>query len=168
MDFHLAAFHVFCYTVQKEAEGVRTMSTLWERSEQGVSVGYEEKVVRIRTDQALMDYLGLPGNGSLPLAEQILARYQELFGKPLAISAPSLAVELLIHAYIDEFARKQEALSAHLPGSLGEPLAKLGRSLHRHTEIIDSGEESVDTNRWVFDRLAPYCGLICRILGDRA
>ena len=46
------------------------MQTIWELTPEGVSVGYEPKIVRIRTDEALMDYLAQPGNGSAALARR--------------------------------------------------------------------------------------------------
>ena len=35
-------------------------------------------------------------------------------------------------------------------------------------DIIDIGERSVDSNRWLFDDLAPFYSVICGILGDKA
>lgn len=144
------------------------MQTIWELTPEGVSVGYEPKIVRIRTDEALMDYLAQPGNGSAALARRALTRSHELMGVPLAISEESISVEILMHAYLDAAAHAGERLAEHLPRRLGAQLTRKACALAGHTVVIDIGEASVDTNRRFFDRLVPYRHALYAVLGRRA
>lgn len=143
-------------------------ATDWETVFHGVGVRYEGKNVRVRTDEALMRYLAEPGRGALALAEHIAARYRERMGCALEISERSLAVEILAHAYCDALLLRAAKLAQKLPEALGARLGKTAERLQQHTDIIDIGERSVDTNRWLFDDLAPFYSVICAILGDKA
>lgn len=140
----------------------------WEREFHGVAVCYERKVVRVRTDAALMAFLAEAGKGAQELAGHILARYREKLGCELAISEGSLAVELLCHAYCDEVLRKMARLLQALPEALGRRLSQSVTRFQRHTEIIDMGERAADSNRWLFDSLTPFYGVICKVLRDKA
>lgn len=144
------------------------MQTVWEQTPQGVRIGYEDNIIRIQTDEALMDYLAQEGNGSLALAAYARSRYAALIGKPLDISEASISVEILVHAYLDAAAHGAERLAGKLPRRLAAQLRRKARALARHTEVIDIGEESVDTNRRFFDRLAPYRHLLYAVLGRGA
>lgn len=144
------------------------MQTIWETTPDGICVGYEEKIVRIRTDDKLMAYLAREGNGSAALAAHVCARYAQLLHAPLAISEASISVEILVHAYLDAAAHAQERLAGHLPPRLGAQLVRKARKLARHTAVIDIGEASVDTNRRFFDRLAPYRHMLYAVLGRGA
>lgn len=140
----------------------------WETVFHGVGVRYEEKIVRVRANEALMRYLAEPGRGAMTLAEHIAARYRERMGCALEITERSLAVEILAHAYCDALLLRAAKLAQKLPESLGARLAKTALHLQQHTDIIDIGERSVDSNRWLFDDLAPFYSVICAILGDKA
>ena len=114
-----------------------------------------------------MTYLRQKGNGSLPLSRTILDGYAEERGMQLQITERSMATELLIHAYLDGlFDRWGRARNAH--GRQNGRLYKMAKRLKNATAVIDMGERSVDTNRWVFDLLAPGYRMLCVLLGSRA
>lgn len=114
-----------------------------------------------------MTYLRQKGNGSLPLSRTILDGYAEERGMQLQITECSMATELLIHAYLDGlFDRWGRAGNAH--GRQNGRLYKMAKRLKNATAVIDMGERSVDTNRWVFDLLAPGYRMLCVLLGSRA
>ena len=140
----------------------------WEIDFHNVGIRYKEHLVQIRTDTKLMKYLAEPGNGSLELADYIRDRYQIIFDEKLQISRESLSVEILIHAYLDVFLRGTEKLGAILPDELRTNLVKCMQSLEGHTQIIDSGELAVDSNRHIFDLLVPYRQAIYLMLGKNA
>ena len=119
-------------------------------------------------DQNLKDYLREKGNGSLQLADYILKEYQHCQHTPLKISRDSLAIEILAHTYVDSFSQAVSAAQPLLPLSLRQALKQLIHSIRSHTEIIDCGETEVDSNRWIWDKLAPYKSIIYGALGDRA
>ena len=114
-----------------------------------------------------MTYLRQKGHGSLPLSRTILDGYAEERGMQLQITERSMATELLIHAYLDGlFDRWGRAGNAH--GRQNGRLYKMAKRLKNATAVIDMGERSVDTNRWVFDLLAPGYRMLCVLLGSRA
>ena len=134
---------------------------------EGVELCYTEKAVHLTTNSALMQYLRRKGNGSLPLSRAILAGYAAERGAQLRITERSMATELLIHAYLDGiFDRWVHAGQKH--GRQNGALYKLAKRLKNATAVIDMGERSVDTNRWVFDLLAPCYGILCLLLGSKA
>ncbi len=140
----------------------------WETSFHAIAVSYSPRLVRVRTDETLMRYLAEPGRGAQALAAHIRARYAQTQGCALEISERSLAVEILAHAYCDALLLRAARLARELPGTLGGRLAQAAARLRQHTDIIDMGETDVDSNRWLFDDLAPFYSLICAVLGDKA
>ena len=120
---------------------------------EGVELFYTDRAVHLTTNEALITYLRQKGNGSLPLSRTILDGYAEERGMQLQITERSMATELLIHAYLDGLF-DAHARSRHAPS---------GQRARR-----DMGERSVDTNRWVFDLLAPGYRILCVLLGSRA
>ena len=134
---------------------------------EGVELFYTDRAVHLTTNEALMTYLRQKGNGSLPLSRAILDGYAEERGMQLQITERSMATELLIHAYLDGlFDRWGRAGNAH--GRQNGRLYKMAKRLKNATAVIDRGERSVDTNRWVFDLLAPGYRMLCVLLGSRA
>ena len=134
---------------------------------EGVELFYTDRAVHLTTNEALMTYLRQKGNGSLPLSRAILDGYAEERGMQLQITERSMATELLIHAYLDGlFDRWKRAGNAH--GRQNGRLYKMAKRLKNATAVIDMGERSVDTNRWVFDLLAPGYRMLCVLLGSRA
>ena len=80
----------------------------------GVTLYYTDKAVHLTTNDALMTFLRQKGNGSLPLSRAILAGYEAECGAALQITERSMAMELLIHAYLDGiFDRWMRAGEAH-------------------------------------------------------
>ena len=133
---------------------------------EGVELFYTDRAVHLTTNEALMTYLRQKGNGSLPLSRAILDGYAEERGMQLQITERSMATELLIHAYLDGlFDRWGRAGNAH--GRQNGRLYKMAKRLKNATAVIDMGERSVDTNRWVFDLLAPGYRMLCVLLGSR-
>ncbi len=134
---------------------------------EGVELFYTDRAVHLTTNEALMTYLRQKGNGSLPLSRTILDGYAEERGMQLQITERSMATELLIHAYLDGlFDRWERAGNAH--GRQNGRLYKMAKRLKNATAVIDMGERSVDTNRWVFDLLAPGYRMLRVLLGSRA
>lgn len=134
---------------------------------EGVELTYTDKAAHVTTNDALMQYLRQKGNGSMPLTRTILAEYQLERGAPLRITERSMATELLIHAYLDGvFAGWVRFGEKHLRED--SRFCKTARRLKTATAVIDMGERSVDTNRWVFDLLSHGYELLCLLLGSRA
>lgn len=134
----------------------------------GITIRFEEHWACITTDQRLVDFLKGPGNGSVELAAYVLGRYPEIFHRQLKISKMSLAVEILIHAYLDVLSQNSAAIQERLPEPVSKPIRRFMAELHGKTSTIDCGESPVDHNRFVFDDLAPFHSLIFAVLGSLA
>ena len=133
----------------------------------GMTLYYTDKAVHLTTNDALMTFLRQKGNGSLPLSRTILAGYEAECGAALQITERSMATELLIHAYLDGiFAAWVRAGETH--GRQDGKFYRTTRRLKNATAVIDMGERSVDTNRWVFDLLSHGYGALCLLLGRKA
>lgn len=133
----------------------------------GVTLYYTDKAVHLTTNDALMTFLRQKGNGSLPLSRTILSGYEAEYGAVLQITERSMATELLIHAYLDGvFATWVRA--GETRGRQDGKFYRTARRLKNATAVIDMGERSVDTNRWVFDLLSHGYGALCLLLGRKA
>ena len=95
-----------------------------------------------------------------------MKQYQMLLGYPLKIDRDSLAVEILIHAYMDTISEKLEenAEQSEIPVTVKRLLEKLCGKVQRHTDVIDCGEKEVDSNRRVFDGPSMFHESIYRLL----
>ena len=138
------------------------------KSFENITIKYRPGMVQITCDDALKDYLDEEGNGALELSGYILEEYEKCQGKPLKITQDSLAIEILAHTYVDSFSLAISRAKRILPDVLEPPVEKLMENIRSHTGIIDCGEKEVDSNRWIWDMLVPYKGLIYGVLGDRA
>lgn len=140
----------------------------WNNEFNGISIRYRKQMVQIKTDKFLLDFLSKKGNGSLELSEYILKTYKSIFECELAIAKESLSIEILVHAYLDVLSKGIEMMSSSLSPEVSGELIEFLQKIEGHTEIIDSGEEAVDSNRHIFDSLAPFKNTIYLILGKYA
>lgn len=141
---------------------------MWNTEYKGISISFEDKIVRLKVDDILMKYLGQPGNDAVVLSEYILGTYFDMFHKKLEISLHSLAVEIIIHAYIDRFCNYVHENPCFPINEIDLWLKQLCASIGQRTEVIDCGERQVDRNRFVFDGLEKFHGLIYKMIGDLA
>ena len=132
------------------------MENTWRTEFHDISVCYTEQLVQIKTDEKLLAFLKKPGRDATALSEYMKKTYEEIFGKELKISVESMAIELLIHLYADEFVHGIEYFGKFLPLYLKAELETYMQKMERRTEVIDSGEAEIDPDRKFFDRLVPY------------
>ena len=132
------------------------MENTWRTEFHDISVCYTEQLVQIKTDEKLLAFLKKPGRDATALSGYMKKTYEEIFGKELKISVESLAIELLIHLYADEFVHGIEYFGKFLPLYLQAELETYMQKIERRTEVIDSGEAEIDPDRKFFDRLVPY------------
>ena len=132
------------------------MENTWRTEFHDISVCYTEQLVQIKTDEKLLAFLKKPRRDATALSEYMKKTYEEIFGKELKISVESMAIELLIHLYADEFVHGIEYFGKFLPLYLKAELETYMQKMERRTEVIDSGEAEIDPDRKFFDRLVPY------------
>ncbi|WP_167958654.1 hypothetical protein [Anaerosporobacter faecicola] len=140
----------------------------WNDTYVNILLCYSDKMVHINCDETLMNYLALPGNGAVELAKYIKESYKREKGVELAITVDSLAIEILAHAYLDQFADTIEKLNNKISKKKKNEVVRVMEKIKDRTEIIDCGERSVDNNRFVWDLLKPLAPVIYLMLGKHA
>ncbi|WP_455713999.1 hypothetical protein [Anaerosporobacter sp.] len=140
----------------------------WNDEYSNILLCYSDKIVHIKCDDNLMEYLELPGNGAVALSRYIKEGYKKYKNKDLEISEDSLAIEILAHVYVDKFAESIEKLSNKLTKKNENEIVQVMEKIRDRTEIIDCGEKSVDSNRFVWNMLSPFSAIIYTLLGKHA
>ncbi|MGF3072918.1 hypothetical protein ACQV2S_05400 [Facklamia sp. P13064] len=103
------------------------------------------KVVHIKNDDLLKSYLALDYNNNT--RQMVCAskdRYTLNYDSNISISDKSMSVEIIGHVFPNTVAN-------YLPGWLA-------LIIQNHTSVIDSGEKSIDRDRWVWDSIAFVLG----------
>jgi len=125
------------------------MEKIYHLENSEIKVGLEPKLVRVYSDTALWTFLKTnAGKRFKLLAETIKKDYATTFGNELEITNDSLIVEILVHVYCDYLGlRFNQIVKIKL-------IQNLVNKLLERAEVVDCGERSVDSNRWVWDLLA--------------
>jgi len=125
-------------------------------------VSFEKQLIRIASPQGLQKFL----SQDIEMRSEILVNYIKLdylnfIGKELAVSNDSIMVEIWGHLYASYFAKSVKNLIR----------LKFIRStadlIIERSETIDCGEKEVDSNRWIWDLLANFKGIIIKCLPKR-
>lgn len=133
---------------------------------QEVSFRCIPQFILVRNDNKLVSFLDQKGIGSMELARMMKDAYKKEMGKEIAISDKSLAIEILGHVYCDKFSSMLKMLP--VPKDMKMELSKIASNIKSHTDIIDCGEKSVDSNRWIWDKLEPWASMIFTLCGKHA
>ncbi len=115
----------------------------------GVSITYflSEKAVHIDNDEALKSIIPNP-KAAMELARKLKGNYHEKYGRELSVSELSMAIEIYGHIYPEKIAKTIKELP--VPNMVEDAM----KNLIKKTDVIDSGEESIDKNRKVWDVIA--------------
>jgi len=138
------------------------MDKIYELKGNKIKVVLEPKLIRVYSNAALWSYL--EGKASIRLnrfellVNTIKADYEQHFGKKLAISNASLIVEILVHLYCDYLGLYFNRIVQI------KWIQAIVKQLLKRAEVVDCGEKSVDSNRWVWDLLAGSQSLFISIL----
>ncbi len=132
------------------------ISTYKKGSPKNLTFRMDNQVVRLDINAALVAYLKRGSCSSLVLARQLKRRYEDAYHKTLRISTNSLALEILIHVVAWGVCHRFDVLFKTLGFSEDNRLRKFFNYIIYHVGVIDSGEKSIDTNRFVFD----WCAII--------
>lgn len=121
--------------------------TEWNTNFHGIAIRCSKKLVQIKNNKELQDYLDDPkSTGSVEISKYAHQLYEKEMGVPLKITTDSLAIEILAHVDLDTFAHILEKLKI-------KSWTSLSKNIEKHTDIIDCGEEDIDSNRAVWDEL---------------
>ena len=138
------------------------MDKIYELKGNKIKVGLEPRLIRVYSNAQLWAYL--EGKAAVRLerfellVNTIKADYEQHFGQTLVIANASLIVEILVHVYCDYL------------GLYFNHIVKIKwiqnvvKKLLKRAEVVDCGEKSVDSNRWVWDLLAGSQTLFISIL----
>ncbi len=132
----------------------------WNKGFNNISIQYDEGVVRIKADDALIKFLELPSHGSYLLSQHILKTYEKKFNKTIKISIHSLAIEIIAHVFVDTILENISDFSDSISHEKLKPVIDTLEHLREHTRVIDCGESSLDNNRFIWDSLVPFHTII--------
>jgi hypothetical protein len=125
------------------------MHKVYELEGNKIKVGLELQLIRVFSNAELWKYLDGKANDRFELLVDTIKRdYAQQFGKVLTISNDSLIVEILVHVYCDYL-----GLSFNRIVKI-KWVQTLVKKLLKRAEVVDCGEKSVDSNRWLWDLLA--------------
>ena len=115
----------------------------------GVSIEYSisEKAVHINNNDKLKSVITNPQT-AMKLARKLKENYYMKYGNDLSVSELSMAIEIYGHVYPEKIVTTLKGMP--LPGALEHAIDKVLKK----TDIIDSGEASIDGNRKVWDAIA--------------
>ncbi|MDM5186645.1 hypothetical protein QUF99_04400 [Bacillus sp. DX4.1] len=119
--------------------------------EEGISVLIRERSLHIKNTASLHRMLKKK-NASLELAQYLKKKHTNQYGTVLNISDESLAIEIIGHIYIGNFADVLKNIP-RIP-KIAPIIVEKAYKITDHTDIIDCGEKEIDSNRWVWDKLA--------------
>ncbi|GGE79166.1 hypothetical protein [Priestia taiwanensis] len=120
---------------------------------EGISVEMKPKSIHLANTSSLQTILKRP-DAPLQLAKFLKERFIEIHGHDIHITAKSLAIEILGHVYVGNFAEVVKKIP-HIP-KITLPIVKTATKVTDRTDVIDCGEKDVDSNRWIWDRLAMF------------
>lgn len=103
--------------------------------------------VHIENSQELQRYIGENQfENSKIVTHMLKTDYLNTFSEEINVTDLSMSIEIVGHIYPDQLAN-------YLPQKLKEKIKK-------HTVVIDSGESTVDSDRWVWDSIAKVISII--------
>jgi len=109
-----------------------------------IDITYTDGAAHIVNNNALMTALNT--HGAIAIADAVKSKYRNIYGKDLDIWHKSMAIEIIGHIVPDRVC--QLILdSPFIPKGLKDKT----KSIIAHTSIIDSGELSVDSNRFFWN-----------------
>ncbi|MGX7038111.1 hypothetical protein [Vagococcus fessus] len=103
------------------------------------------KVVHIKNDEFLKTYLSQDYcRNTTQMVCDSKNKYKLIYDSEIAITDQSMGIEIIGHVFTD-------AVSKYLP-------KWLAIIIQNHTAVIDSGESSVDKDRWIWDSISVVLG----------
>ena len=115
----------------------------------GVTIEYSlsEKAVHINNNDKLKSVITNPQT-AIKLAKKLKENYYMKYGNDLSVSELSMAIEIYGHVYPEKIVTTLKGMP--LPGAIEHAIDEVLKK----TDIIDSGEASIDGNRKVWDAIA--------------
>ncbi|QNL48354.1 hypothetical protein H8S90_16325 [Olivibacter sp. SDN3] len=134
------------------------MDKTYYHHELHINVTFEKQIIRIKNDIYFWQFL----NQNIEkrtrwLVQMIKTDYLDIFGTPLIIADQSFVLEIWGHVYIEYYMLK----ISHLLKLYNNKVLK---RVSKSSQIIDCGEKEKDTNRRLWDILAPLEKIIAMLL----
>ena len=113
-----------------------------------VAVTYflSDKAVHIYNNEELKSIIKNPKK-AISLARKLKENYYKQYGFELSVTELSMAIEIYGHIYPEKIASALKAIP--IPDFIEDKID----NLLEKTDIIDSGEESIDRNRKIWDAI---------------
>jgi hypothetical protein len=142
-----------------DIQGNLTFEKIYTFQSTSIQVIFEEGIIRIANNLQLWIFHDQHiVERTVWLVNMIKQDYSEFFGQPLAISNSSLGLEIWGHLYYEVFIL---SICKLLGLNGNSPRVKI---LLKSSQIIDCGEQQKDSNRRLWDFLAPLHNAIGRFL----
>ena len=115
----------------------------------GAAITYylSDKAVHIDNNEELKSIIKNPKT-AIALAGKLKERYYKRYGSELSVTELSMAIEIYGHIYPEKIAGAVKSIP--IPDFIEDRLD----DLMDKTDFIDSGEESIDQNRKIWDAIA--------------
>lgn len=126
----------------------KSVTLTYTLSELPLDVKFADKVISIDfTPYVKKDELTFLYKESKELVQKIKSNYQNIYQKPIKITAPSFIAEIWGHLIV------YRAALWMLRNIRIWPVKKMTKFIAFRSGVVDCGEGKVDTNRWIWDIL---------------
>lgn len=137
------------------------MDKTYYYQKQRISVTFERQIIRIKNDIYFWQFLNQDAEKRTRwLVQMIKLDYLNLYENPLRIADKSFILEIWAHVYLEYYALKIKRL-------LKLDKNKIIKRISRSSRIIDCGEKEKDSNRIVWNIMAPLEKIVAMFLPSR-
>ncbi len=126
------------------------MEKIYDLEGSKIRIDLKDGLIRVYSDAELWLFLtATHGIRFELLVNTIKTSYLLEFGKVLNIANDSLIVEILVHIYCDYLGLGFNRIVKVIW------IQKIVNKLLERAAVVDCGEKALDSNRWIWDSLAP-------------
>ena len=135
------------------------MPTILSVQGKNIEMEFTQRKIKLTNNDQLRALLAQQTEAATDsLVAAIKQEFKKTNNKEIDISSHSMAVEIWGHVYTEKFATAIKYLSQlSLINGIADKIVE-------HCEVIDMGESGLDSNRFVWDTLAPFKSMIAKLL----
>ncbi len=135
------------------------MNKIYELGACQINIKLEPKLIKVYGDAELWRFLSVKADSRLIFLIQCIKNdYEIKFKMPFKVSDDSLITEIIIHVYCDYIVLRFNRFIKI------KWIQQFVIKILKRAEIVDCGEKSIDSNRWLWDYLSKFKTTIIKIL----